>query len=324
MAIGGGGLGVLGYVGVGKESSGGVAVPAQHFIKGMSEGVSGDFDRYSPFQIIGALAPPDDRAGVMRVAGDFTAAVNPLTHGHVFVNAFGQPSVGSATGGLWTHTWKTPTTAQAVWDDRYAVQPYTWEIYRDVGSAQQYDGTVVSGMEFTLAPNGLLQAKASLIATAWRNIAVGVPSYHVAVDALDFDTASLSIGGVANTEIESLTITFDNAMEGIATLWGRDVVRKIRRTGPPSVNFQFQLGFENISYLEAFRQQSETSLELTMKQPAASEVFRLTLPRIVYKTFPTGMGDGGRQLVTVTGEARYHQGSVTAFGLTLTNTQGSY
>jgi hypothetical protein len=324
MATGGGGLGVLGYIGLGKESSGGVAVPAQHFIRALSEGVSGEFDRYSPMAIIGALAPPDDRAGVMRVAGDITAPVNPLTAGHVFTNAFGADTTASLGAGLYSHLWKTPTNQQATWDDRYAIQPYTWEIFRDVGSAQQYDGCQVGGMEFVIAPNNILQMKASLIATAWRNIAAAQPSYNTAIDILDFDTASLSIGGVANAEIESLTVTFDNALEGIPTLWGRDVVRKIRRTGPPAVTLQLQMGFENISILEQFRQQSETNLSVYCKQPAATEAFRLDLPRIVYQTYPTGMGDGGRQVVTVTAQARYHQGSATAFGLTLINGQGSY
>lgn len=323
MATGGGGLGVLGYIGLGRESSGGVAVPPQAYVQALSEGVSGEFDRYTPFAIIGALAPPDDRAGVMRVAGDITAPVNARTHGHIFRNTFGDP-VSTPSGGQFLHSWKTPTNLQAIWDDRYACPPYTWEIFRDVGSAQQYDGANVGGLEFTIAPNNILQCKATLIATAWRNIAVSVPSYQINVDVLDFDTASLSLGGVANTEIESLTITFDNALEGIATLWGRDVVRKIRRTGPPVVNFQMQLGFENVTILEQFRQQSETSLNLYCKQPTANEAFQLTLPRIIYKTFPTGMGDGGRQVVTVTGDARYHQGSVTAFGLSLLNGQGSY
>src|SRR4051812_3615426 len=149
MVAFGGGLGVLGYIGLGRESSGGVAVPANAYLRSLSEGVSGEFDRYTPFAIIGALAPPDDRAGVMRIAGDVTGPVNPRTHGHVFRNAFGDP-VSTPSAGSFLHTWKTPTNAQAVWDDRYAVPPYTWEIFRDVGSAQQYDGGQVSGLEFTL------------------------------------------------------------------------------------------------------------------------------------------------------------------------------
>lgn len=317
-----GGLGVLGYVGLGKESSGGVAVSPQVYIQGLSEGISGDFDRYDLYNITGRLAPPDDRAGIMRIAGDFTAPVDPWSHGHVFNNAFGQEQTVSSLGSSkWLHTWKSPTASQ--FDVKYALPPYTWEVFRDVGSAQQYDGGQVSGLEFSLAPNGVLTTKASVIATAWRNIAVSVPSFSI-LPPFDTKVASLSLGGAATQLIENLTFTWNNNLEGIPTINGRDVIQKIRRTDAPSLDLSFTIGFEDIATLEQFRQQSETSMRLTMQQPGGTEIFDLQLPRIVFTKYPTGMGGRGRQTIDVSAMARYHQGSGTAFLLSLTNGVGSY
>lgn len=318
-----GGLGGLGYLGLGKETSGGVAVSPQVYFQGLSESVKAEFDRYDLHNITGRLAPPDDRAGVLRVTGDVVAHVDPVAHGHVFVNAFGAASTVTSLGAsLWRHKWISPTASQ--WDTRYAIQPYTYEIFRDVGSAQQYDGCNVSQIEFTLQPNAALQCKASLIATAWRNIAASTASFQTTADIFDFTTASLTLGGAANAEVEAFTLTYDNQLEGIPTMWGRDVVRKIRRTGPPAMTISATIGFEDITELERYRQQSETAIDIVLKKSTANEIFQLTLPRIVWTAFPTGMGGRGRQTVDISGMARYHQGSGTAFQVQLTNGVGSY
>jgi hypothetical protein len=315
-----GGLGILGYIGLAPESSGGVAVSPTVFIQALSEGVEGSFDRYELYNIIGRLAPADDRAGVMRVEGDIVAPFNPIWGGHIAKNAFGAGSVSTLGAGLFRHSWKSP--AASFWDSRYALPPYTYEIFRDVGSAQQYDGCQTNELELSLGPNAVLQARQALIATSWRNKAAVTPSFSI-VDPFDFDSCSFSVGGVANADIEQFSITFNNQLEGIPTLSLRDTVYKIRRSGAPTMEFSMTIGFEDITQLEAFRAQSETSLSFNVTAPN-SYATRFDLPRIVYTAFPTGMGGGGRQMAEITGVARFHQASGTAFELAMTTTVGSY
>jgi hypothetical protein len=320
MVAFGGGLGVLGYVGLGPETSGGVAVSPAVFIEALSEGVSGSYDRYALFNIIGRLAEADDRAGVMRVAGDIDAPFHPKAGGHLLKNAFGQAfSTASISATITRHVWRTPT--DSFWDRRYALPPYTVEIFRDVGSAQQYDGCQTNQLEFSLGPNAALRAKSTLIATAWRSVAPNVASFYTDVDILDFDTCSFQVGGIANQDVESFTMTFNNKLEGIATLSGRDTIYKIRRSGSPETRFQMTVGFESIDQLVAFRAQTETSLQLVAN---SGHAFNLTLPRVVYSAVPVGMGGGGRQMLQIDGMARFHQGSGTAFEIALDTTIAQY
>lgn len=318
-----GGLGVLGYVGFGPESSGGTAVVPAAYCRALSEGLAADLDRYELFNIVAALSEPDDRAGVLRIAGDVTAPFHPLVHGHWLKGMFGSASVATtgAPAGFWKHTFKTPTASQ--WDNRFALQPYTFEIFRDVGSAQQYAGCNFNTMELTLSPNGVLQCKAGLIGVSYTNKAATTASYS-AVDVLDFRVASVSIGSAAVADIEAFTFTWGNGLEGIPTLSGRDTVYKIRRSASPTNRAQFTLGFEDITYLETFRQQSETTLQVFLLPTAGSYAVRLDFPRVVYTSFPTGMGGRGRQTVEVSAMCRYSQSFASAFQLDLTTTVGSY
>jgi hypothetical protein len=318
-----GGLGILGYFGLAPESSGGVAVaqPTAYF-QITEESISGEFDRYELFNIIGQLAPIDDRAGVMRVEGDITLPFHPLLGGHIAKCVFGSATVSTtgAAAGMYRHSWKTPTVSQ--WDNRFALPPYTFEVFRDVGSAQQYSGVQGNELEFTLQPNGVFQARIGVIAQTWTNKAATTASYRSDIDVFDFDTASFSIDGAANPNIEAFQVTFNNNLEGIPTLSLRDTVYKTRRSAPPEIMISLTMGFEDIVELSKFRSQSETTMSVNLT--SASYTATLSFPRVIYTSMPLGMGGGGRQLLEIEGMARYSQGSGTAFELALVSAVGSY
>lgn len=318
-----GGLGVLGYVGYGPESSGGVAVVPAAYIQAGQEGVSAEFDRYDLFNIASRLSEPDDRAGVLRVAGDVTAPFHPLVAGHWCKGAFGSATV-STTGvatGFYKHTWKTPILSQ--WDNRFALPPYTFEIFRDVGSAQQYAGCNINRFELSMAPNGVMQCKIGIIGVSFTNKAATTASYST-IDILDWTVASLTLNSAAVADWESFSFVWDNGLEGIPTLAARNTIYKIRRSGSPTNRFEFNVGFEDITYLEQFRQQSEGTLQLYLTPPATSHFFKLEFPRIVYTAFPTGMGGRGRQMANVSGQFRYLQSAATSFIMDLATNVGSY
>lgn len=317
-----GGLGVLGYIGVAPESSGGVAVNPSFYLQALQEGISGEFDRYTLFNIAGQLAPVDDRAGLQRVEGDVTLPLHPLLGGHLFKSMFGSGAVSTTgvSGGLFRHRWLTPTQSQ--WDNRFALPPYTFEIFRDVGSAQQYAGVQTNELELTISPNAVLVARLGLIATTWQNKAASTASFRSDISPFDFTTASFSIDGAANPNVEAFSVQFGNQLEGIGTLALRDTVYKIRRSAPPVVTFKMTMGFEDIVELSKFRSQSETVIGVNLT--SNSFQFNLNLPRCIYTSVPTGMGGGGRQMLEISGMARYQQSSVTAFDMSLVTNVGSY
>ncbi len=314
-----GGLGMLGYVALARESSGGVAVSPTHYIEALSEGLKLDLDRYELMNIAGQITEPDDEAGVRRIGGDIVAPFDPLVGGMFLRGAIGSATVTSLGGGYWLHSFKPPV--QSEWDSRYALQPLTFEVFRDVGSAQAYAGCNINRLELSIAPNQPLQMTAGIIGTSMVNRAASTASYS-GLDSFQFDASSVALDGVANADIESMTFVLDNALEGVPTLNGADTIRKIRRTGFISTRFNFMLGFESINELNAFMNQTEKSFAFSVRQGSAA--LSLRFPRLVYDAFPTGIGGRGRQTVEVTSRLRHHVGSGTSFEIQLTSPVGSY
>lgn len=320
-----GGLGLSGYVGFGRESSGGVAVAPTHFIEALSEGLSGEYDRYEIFNIAGRLAEPDDAAGVLRVAGGLVVPWNNIVGGHLLKNCIGSASVSTTGvgGGLWRHSFKSPIASQ--WDDRFALVPYTYEVHRDVGSAQQYSGCNINQLELSIAPNQPLQLSADIMAVSVTNKASVTASYNASNVALGFEGSSISIAGAAALHVEQFNFTYNNQLEGVPTLAARNTITKIKRSGFPMTTFQLTVGFEDIDDLNRYLNQTELAIKLAMQSgPTSSFGLIIDLPRCVYTAFPTGVGGRGRQTVQIDGKCRYQQSSQTAFQIDVITTVGSY
>lgn len=314
-----GGLGVLGYVGLAPESSGGVAVAATAFMPALSEDLSLEIERYELKNIHNALSMPDDQAGLRRVEGAVSGVFDPVVGGHLLKGSIGSATVASLGGGLWRHSFKQTSLSQ--WDGRFALQPYTFEIFRDVGSAQQYGGCQIDELTLSLAPNGALTFEAGIIGISMANKANVAASYST-FPFLAFDACSITIAGAADINIESFEFSFTNNLEGIATLSNRNTVAKIRRSDVQDPRLNLTIGFEDITHLLRFTDQTE--LPIRIFAVSGSYSLLIDMPRVVYTAFPLGMDGRGRQTVDVAAMCRFSQGSGTAYEIQLTTSVGSY
>lgn len=313
-----GGLGMLGYIGFGRENSGGIAVAPTHYFQALSESLSFEFDRYELSNMAGQITEPDDRYGVGRVEGDIEAVFDPQIHGHILKAALGSGSVASLGGGFFRHDFTPPQQSQ--WDNRFALQPMTFDIFRDVGSTQAYFGVNVNRIELSIEPSQALQFTADVIGTGMTNRAPSTSSFHV-LTPFTYDTASVSIGGLPDTDVEAFNLVLDNGLEGIATLSNFGGIRKIRRTDFVMPSMTMTMGFEDISELAKYIQQTETDMAINITQ--GSFAINISMPRIVYTSFPTGVGGRGRQTVDIDAKLRHHQGSGHAFKISLITNVGS-
>lgn len=318
-----GGLGMLGFIGLAKESSGDVPVAAEAYIEALSESIVLEFERIETTNLAGTITEPDDYLGAARVSGDIVMAADPITLGHFLRCAIGDPvTTQVVTGDLYSHSFK-PTNVSH-WDGRFAQQPLTVEVFRDVGSAQQYTGVNVNNLTLSAAFNQDLRLTASILGVGATDIAKGTPSFVGSpVDPFGFDTASLSIAGAANTDVESFTMSFANNLETVGTLANKRFPHKIRRAGFMQPRFEMVVSFEDLTNLNRFRNQTEVAMALHF---ARANSFGLTIdiPRAIYTAFPTGVGGRGRQTATITGMMRYHAGSGTALEMKLQTTQSAY
>lgn len=314
------GMGMAGHLGLARESAWGtpVAVTSGGYVELLSESMVLTIDRFDIKNIAAMYAEADDMAGINKVAGDVEFPCFPEVLGRFLRGVFGAPStVTSLAATLNKNIFKTPTADFA---SGQPTPPYTFEVYRDVTSAQQISGVVMTSLELSMKPNQELRGKVGIIGKNMLNIAKTTPTYISSPSfPFSFDTCSLALGSSATALIEALTISIDNQLEGISALNASTAIAKVRRSGPQTVNISGTLDFSDITEFNNFLNQTEQSLQATFTK-ANSFMVAVIVPRMVYTAFPVSVGDKGRTTVGFSGKGRYHTGSATAIAIELTTT----
>jgi hypothetical protein len=316
--------GMLGHVGLARESTWGTPVAITDYVEALSETLAATYDRFETRNIVGRLSEPDDSAGVLRIEGDLVIPGHPVAIGHLLNGAFGQGSRTVTTvlsGFLWTtEWWPTPADAGA----NNPLPPYTLEIFRDVTSAHRYAGVQVSKLTLQVQPNQELRVTAGLLAKTTSVVAKTTPTFPGSpTDPFTFDTASVQVGGAAVDIVETLTLDLDNQLEGIPVLNVSNEIARVRRSGPQLVRASGTLAFETLTDYNRFIGQTEQGLVLTMTK-AQSFAMLLELPRLVYTAFPTGMAGRERNMVEFEATGRYHAGSGHALRARLTTVKSNW
>lgn len=314
--------GFLGYFGLAKESSWGTAVAATDYVELMSENLTTGIDRFETRNIIAGFQEPDDYAGARRTTGDVVAAANAVALGH-FLKAAMNTVSGSVvlSGFLWTTRFVSTKSEFAA---GVPSQPYTLEVFRDVTSAHRYAGALLSRLTLALAPNQDMRVTANWIAQAHTLIAKTTPTFPGSpADPFTFDTASISLAGTATAQIEAVTCTIDNQLEGILALNNSNQIGRLARRGPQTVRISGTMNFADITEYNNFINQTEQAFKMTMTR-AQSFMFVLEAPRFVYTAFPMGLPGRGRLTVAFDGQARYLASSAVALDMQLTSTRSNY
>lgn len=311
-----------GHIGIGKETTWGTGVAASDYVEAMEENMPIGIDRFETKTIIGTYAAPDDSAGLHRIQGSLTVPVHPVTIGYFLHGAFGQNSVTEVLSGfLWTHKFNIQQSDTAT---NAALPGYTLEVHRDVTSSQQFAGCLFSQLEFNLAPNQDLRCTAQIIGKSHAQIAATTPTFPGSPTfPFLFDTASISIGGVASELFESVSVMLNNNLEAVPALNNSNVISRIKRAGFPLVTISGTMEFTDETELNNFVNQTEQAITLSVTK---ADSFQLVfdLPRVVWTAFPVAMSGTGRIVVDVEGRARYHTGSATQMEVRLTNTVSGY
>lgn len=315
------GYGFAGHIGFAKESSGGTAVAATNYIEALSENIAEVIERFDVKNIVGRYAEPDDMGRLHRVSGDVSFPAIPEELGFFLRGCLGIQSNAQIVSGLHTHNFTMRTSD---FDTAFAQDPYTFEISRDVTSAQQITGCNIAQLAFSASPNQDLRISMSLIGKAVTNITATSPTFTTSpTDPFAFDTCSISIGGAANAKLEGLNLTINNQLNGIARLNNSTTIAAIRRSGPHMVRLSGNIAFEDIEEYLDFKNQTEVAMKFSFFR-ANSFHLEFDLPRVIYTSFPLGMSGRDRQVVGFDAMARFHTGSNEAIQINLTNTTSGY
>lgn len=314
--------GFNGFIGFAKESSAGTAVAATNYVEALSENFALSIDRYITKAITGKLQEPDDEAGLRRIQGSITAPFHPQDGGHFLNMVLGLNTQTTVLSGfLWNNEFKFRTTD---FDELFAQQPYTFEIFRDVSSSQRYAGALGSSLEFNVTGNQALNTTVELIGLSATNIAKTTATFtNSPTSPFTFDSCSVSIGGAGSTLLESMTVKFDNQLEGQSTLNLSTNLRAIRRSGPQMISIGGTVTFENMTEYSKFIDQTEQAFLFNFTK-ASSFAMLIDLPRVIYTAFPLGIQGAGKISVSFEGKGRYHTGSASNGRVRLTTTRSFF
>lgn len=318
------GFGTAGFLAISRQNSFGTATSSWQYIPIISENLTESIDQLVEESLRARYEEGPTRTGLISAAGDITMEPNPVMIGHFLRGLLGQSS-GTAAGSAFTHTFNP---VQTNFDTNCALPPYTIQVYRDVGSSWQFTDAIVNAMTFEINANALVHATASVIARTSSLMPYTTASFNTG-DPWAWDACSISIAGVGNAALETLSVSIENNIEGVVTLdttksWSR-MLRNGLRTFGVSGTFDFtsQTEYNN------FRSQAEQRFVVTVR--GATEVssgyydtLTFDAPSVRYTSFEGGLSGPSRLQASFDGACKYNTGSAQAFKATLTNTRASY
>lgn len=317
--------GFLGFIGLAKETTWGTAVGATDWLEFLSENVVHSIDRFPTRNAFGGFYEPDDYAGVRRIGGTFATFANAISMQHLLKACFNTISQSTVLSGfLYTNHFSTTKSEYA---DGVPCQPYTIEIARDanVNSSHQFAGMVCNKLTMHCVPNQDLRLTADWIGQLTTPlIARTTPTFPGSpVKPFAFDTASITLAGVANARVEMLQIEINNNLEGIPALNNSSNIARMRRKGVQEVRIRGTLDFvDNTEWLD-FYNQTERALTVNFFTAQSFNCY-IQIPRMVYTAMPVAISGRGRITTSFDGIARYQTTSGVAIDVAVTATRSNY
>jgi len=153
----------------------------------------------------------------------------------------------------------------------------------------------------------------SVIGAGFAKSAKQTPSYPAGSEYV-WDQCSISLGGTAIDEMSTISLTFNNNLEGKGTLNFSKFFNRIKRAGYRTIEISGTLLFTNQTEADAFRNQTERRLVITTKQGCS--FLEIDIPSMRYNVFPVNIGGPGQIEVGFSGSAKYNSTSGTMIEIT--------
>lgn len=314
-------IGALGFLGISRQNSFGTASNSWHFMPIISEGLETAVEQLVSESIQNRFGEPISLEGLETTEGDIEFDLHPLAIGHFLKGAFGQSSA-TATGSAFQHEF---IPRQVDFDQYCSVVPYTLQVYRGTGQAWQFTDCAVNKIEIAIEQNAIIRATAGMICrTASLMTATANPTF-LNGNPWAFSAASISWNGVVDANIEALTISFENQLEGVPLLDGTKRVGRILRTGYQQVRVEGTMLFENMSRYLDFKNQNELQLRVNLAPNITSyNTMLIDIPLARLTAYPVALGGADVVKVDFSADGKYDTTSNYAIRVTLINTISNY
>lgn len=317
--------GMLGHIGISRQNSFGTAASSWDYLPIISESLTTNIEQLVEEGLRTRFEEGPTHEGILTVTGDIVFEPHPIMLGHFLRGVTGQASSTEVLSGQGVYEWEF-LPRQTDFDSKCALPPYTIQVYRDEGNAWEFTDSVIHTLTLEIAGGAIVKGTASVLSRISSLMTKTVPAYPTG-DPWTWNTASLSIAGTANGDIENITITIENPIEGITLLDTNKYHGKYKRTGFRNTRVFGMMDFASQTEYNQFRSQAEQRYLVTLTGatlPASANMLILDMPKVRYTAYPVNIGGPGRISVSFDGVCKYDTSSSYAIRPTLTNTRTSY
>jgi len=295
-----------------------------YWIPKLSEGINVDKPPLIEQNLRGVYDEGAHHEGMNSSGGTLEAEAAPIPLGALLKCMFGDPTTINS-GSLYTHTFK-PRTSD--WDETAANIPVTIEKQLGVGSAELHYDMNASAMTLSIANGEFVKASLDFVGGSFSQLADTAEAYP-STTLWSWDATSVSLGGVAKSEIMDLSVTINENLEAMGTLNASKKPSRIKRTGFRTVEISGTLKFDNQDEYQSFLNQEERELiahfeGTTQVQSGYNEALTLSIPLARHAEFKPAAGGPGEIEVPLVMKGVYSTTSATAFQCELRNTQAAY
>ncbi len=212
-------------------------------------------------------------------------------------------------------TWTTNVLKAGVERRSFTVERF----FSDITLYNRFTGAEVNTIGISVAPNTISSVTFGMMAQGMdvsESLIVGA-TYDSPTTTSPFDsfTCTLLEGGVGINVVTALDINLDNGQETTFVLCSDETLRP--SIGRSNVTGSMSVYFENKTLLEKFINETESSINLTIEDPAGNQ-YEILLPRIKYNSGQPDVTAEGP--ITLTMDFQALLDSVTGTNIQITRT----
>lgn len=314
-----------GHVGISFQSSLGTSnVNSMDYFPIVSESLTEAIEDLMSESLSSRYEEPDSYEGMHAIEGDVVFEVHPHLIGKL-CKAWAGASIPTVVASAYQHR-SIPVTSDFT-EGIAALIPMSVEVYRDTGSASLYYDCMLNTLAFEIAQGAFYKVTASIIGAQHSFINKSTPSYDQS-SYYTWDTASLSIGGSAVSDISQATVTLNNNLAGKAFLDGKKYNSRILRDDYRTIEIAGTSLLNGVTEKEAYVNRTQRRFVLTTTDPSTAgnthNSLEIDAPKMLYTAFPDNISGPGLIEVGFTAKGKYDTTSNYAVQLTAVNTTPVY
>jgi len=328
----------------------------------VSESMEHTLEELEEGSITGRRDAPPSHKGIDFGGGDIVMEPNPNAIG-AFLNA----AVGAGVGTLVTDAASTGANStteagkpyfshvfvprQTAFAPTSFLEPYGIMVYRDLGSAFMFDGSILTGLEFDIQAGQLVGATATAMSRTVRRIeriaainslvSSGGRPFVWDMASIEVSTDTTSANLAANTNFEQLTLSLETPHEGVVLLDGTKNYAEFQQNDFRRMNISGTLSFASHAEYDAFIAYEARRMRITIQNVNSAltlgniasldaDAFlgyygmRIHIPSMKYLSWSTPIGGPNRLQSSFTAKAEYDDTIGEMFRFELKNVTSGY